>query len=841
MSRVLSRIAMTLSLLLATLWWSAGPTHQAHASIATGTCGSRGFQICFPIPVRDCTDGVTTNPGTLRAALKLAQQLAATADAAGSSDKPTIIFKCSGTITLSSTLTLIQGPVPGLSSWGFTIDGAGQKVTLSGGGAVPVFAVNYGVNAAVKNLTIAQGSPNGIANGGTLSVVNSTVSGNTGPGMSNSGTLSVVNSTVSGNAGPGIGNTGTLDVVNSTFSGNAGTGGAGGIYNQGTAAVTNSILSGNGSNCSGAITDNGDNLADDGTCNFKPITNSLVVSTAALRLGSPADNGGSTRTIALLPGSAAIDFAPCRQFTDQRGSHRPDPGDTRCDSGAYESSTAGAATIPLGSCDQTSLANAITAAGAGGLVQFTQDCTITLSSPITPSQDVTIDGNGHRVTLSGGDAVPVIVVSQRVTAVLNDLTITKGHPGGTFATDSGGIYNEGNLTVSNSTVSDNLTFVPLGAGGILNGGTLTVSNSTFSGNRSGAVTGLGGGISNYGTTTVSNSTFSGNGGGGLLNNSGTITVTNSIFSGNGLSVTGDASDCATFQAGAIIDNGGNLADDASCAFTQSSSKNGATGLNLGSLADNGGPTQTVALLPGSAARDVLPAVSCVDPQGFPLAADQRGFPRLDEGESTCDSGAFESNPPRTSGITPNTAPQHSGFSITVSGTDFSAGSVVYLGTAAAPTHFVSSTQLAADVPATLSADTALVTVVNHDGGAAATSNPQLLFLTNSGAGLLVPPSIGSGVNPWVGAINASVSAQGSGFVALALYAQNPGGPYFANSAGPFDVYVAPGNTFTSVTITSCINPLSIGAMPKPPPSCSGGTAGHGSAPPISTTSISPAA
>ena len=109
MSRIMSRIAMTLSLLLATLGWATGPIHQAHALTTTGICGSRGFQICFPIPVRDCTDGVTTNPGTLRAALKVAQQLAAMADAVGSRDEPTIIFKCSGTITLSSTLTFIQG------------------------------------------------------------------------------------------------------------------------------------------------------------------------------------------------------------------------------------------------------------------------------------------------------------------------------------------------------------------------------------------------------------------------------------------------------------------------------------------------------------------------------------------------------------------------------------------------------------------------------------------------------------------------------------------------------------------------------------------------------------
>ena len=49
---------------------------------------------------------------------------------------------------------------------------------------------------------------------------------------------------------------------------------------------------------------------------------------------------------------------------------------------------------------------------------------------------------------------------------------------------------------------------PADGGGIYNDGTLTVSNSTFAGNS--ASSGSGGGIYNHGTVTVSNSTFSGN-------------------------------------------------------------------------------------------------------------------------------------------------------------------------------------------------------------------------------------------------------------------------------------------------------------------------------------------
>ena len=63
-------------------------------------------------------------------------------------------------------------------------------------------------------------------------------------------------------------------------------------------------------------------------------------------------------------------------------------------------------------------------------------------------------------------------------------------------------------------------------------------------------------------------------------------------------------------------------------------------LNLGPLADNGGPTMTHALLPGSVAIDRIPESKCVDADGEPLTADQRGFPR----GAMCDVGAFEVQP-----------------------------------------------------------------------------------------------------------------------------------------------------------------------------------------------------
>ena len=79
-----------------------------------------------------------------------------------------------------------------------------------------------------------------------------------------------------------------------------------------------------------------------------------------------------------------------------------------------------------------------------------RNASITLSSTITLSQNVTIDGNGHKVTLDGQHSVQVLSVASGVTATLKDLTIANGQ-----STNGGGINNAGTLTITNSTLSGN--------------------------------------------------------------------------------------------------------------------------------------------------------------------------------------------------------------------------------------------------------------------------------------------------------------------------------------------------------------------------------------------------
>jgi hypothetical protein len=206
----------------------------------------------------------------------------------------------------------------------------------------------------------APGHGGGIANGEfrTLTLNNSTVSGNTalaGAGIDNRGTLTLSNSTVSGNTATfgngGIGNQfiGTLTISNSTVSGNSTVFGGSGIGNEtgGTTILKNTIVANNSPvDCAGAIISAGHNLSSDGTCGFtasgdQQNTNPL--------LGPLADNGGPTKTQALLPGSPAIDAASpdCPPpFTDQRGVARPQG--PRCDIGAFEREQGDAAITATG-------------------------------------------------------------------------------------------------------------------------------------------------------------------------------------------------------------------------------------------------------------------------------------------------------------------------------------------------------------------------------------------------------------------------------------------------------------------------------------------------------------
>jgi hypothetical protein len=163
-------------------------------------------------------------------------------------------------------------------------------------------------------------------------------------------------------------------------------------------------------------------------------------------------------------------------------------------------------------------------------ITFADNYTIVLASELTIGRDVTINGIGQAVTISGNSAVRGFNINSGATVSLNNLAVVNG----VHDDVGGGVDNLGTLYVTNVTFSGNRT--QFGGGGIMNVGVLVVADSTFSGNRVSSL-GCGGAICNWdGTLDVTNSTFSNNSamsGDSIFNHdAGTLNVTNSTFTGN---------------------------------------------------------------------------------------------------------------------------------------------------------------------------------------------------------------------------------------------------------------------------------------------------------------------
>ena len=148
---------------------------------------------------------------------------------------------------------------------------------------------------------------------------------------------------------------------------------------------------------------------------------------------------------------------------------------------------------------------------------------------------------------------------------------------------------------------------------------MTITGSTLTGNTAP----VGAGVANGGALTILNSTISANNGRGFTNSAGTATIINSTFSGNtdagieavatvgvGNTIVANAQNNNADVEGTFTSQGNNLIGDkgSSTGFTNgvNGDQVGTAGalVNplLGALANNGGPTQTQALLPGSPAE-----------------------------------------------------------------------------------------------------------------------------------------------------------------------------------------------------------------------------------------------
>jgi CSLREA domain-containing protein len=313
---------------------------------------------------------------------------------------------------------------------------------------------------------------------------------------------------------------------------------------------------------------------------------------------------------------------------------------------------------------------------AGGAVFVRLAATLTLSDTLVTGNSAGHDPGQNRAVGGGIYNVGSLTLISTIVSS-NSVTNTAAQPAG------GGIFNLGAFTMTGSLIQGNVT---LGSGGGLSiaSGEAVIDGSTLSGNQARFGGGIesdspdlqlvnstlsanradrdGGGLYvEFGQTRLYNVTVTGNqanaeedgtfSGGGLRRaGPGTITLLNSLVAGNSRTVWSDPvpllenNDCAGTLNSAGANYVGDL--DLPCVVTGTAPLTGGFA-GLGPLADNGGPTPTHALRPGSPAIDAGEAGGCTGPLGVPLLHDQRGTtrPLLGQHNRRCDLGAFEYVPP----------------------------------------------------------------------------------------------------------------------------------------------------------------------------------------------------
>ncbi len=567
--------------------------------------------------------GLLNSRGTLSLSGSTVSDNTATATAAGGG----IYNDPSGTMTITTSTIAGNMATTTLNPYGGGIFNAGALtltdstladnstalVNASGGGGLFNF---YGGSAVIEDSTVSGNSGSeggGIYNVATLTVVDSTIAGNYsgyGGGVYNGADLTVVESTIADNTGTayggGIWTAAPLTAVNSTIANNTSNGGGGGIWAQ-AAEVTldNTIVAENNYDLAGqgggSFTGSNNLVGYDATGTLSNSDNLLNVADPGI--GLLANNGGPTQTIALLAGSPAIDAGSnalaVNPITgqaltyDQRGAGFPRIVNGTVDIGAFERpTTIGSPTVYTVTdasnsiADTGSLPYAIAQANtnpnlAGSIIQFDPTVfnsstpqTITLTGTLElaePSGPITIDGPGaDALTINADSTGSVFQVVTSEVASLSGLTITGGSAGG-------GILNEWELTLSNSTLTGNAgagleNFFEAtvsdcvfqnntagSGGGVYNDGTLSLSGCSFNGNSAGA----GGAIENDrgGVATLTSDTFSNNtsANGGAIMNGGTMSLSGSTIAGN--SVAGAAYGGGIYNIGTLTISTSTIGDN----------------------------------------------------------------------------------------------------------------------------------------------------------------------------------------------------------------------------------------------------------------------------------------
>jgi uncharacterized repeat protein (TIGR03803 family) len=378
---------------------------------------------------------------------------------------------------------------------------------------------------------------------------------------------------------------------------------------------------------------------------------SLTMSNSTISNNDAVGNSGTFGDGAGIYAAGTINLTSVT-ITGNQATSANTSGGNFSDGGGILVYTSGSATLT--SCTVSN--NTVSADGAGidaeGNLTLT-NCTINHNTAVIASGGV---GNNGTLIIDGTtisnnsaeEAAGVYVASGSATMDSDTFTGNTGE-------DAGAIQENGNdpLTVTNSTFTNNVTTDDGGAFWLESN--TTFINDTISGN---STTGDGGAFflaSSNATFTLTNDTISNNSatvaGGGIFNGgaapaiqtpTGSLTLGNTIVAGNSAPTDPDVDDSV-----AVTSNGHNLIgkiDGSSGWIASDLTGTVALPLNalLAPLGSYGGPTQTMALLPGSPAIDAGSNALALDASGKSLTTDQRGIGFARVVNSTVDIGAYES-------------------------------------------------------------------------------------------------------------------------------------------------------------------------------------------------------
>jgi hypothetical protein len=530
----------------------------------------------------------------------------------------TVTFACDGTINLANT---VSNDVDTL------LDGSGHQITISGNTVARVFYVNTNVTFTLANLAVANGRSiegAGIFNaGGTLILLGDAFQTNIAFGDS------VSTDPIGG--GAVYNQAGTVCATNCTFLGNQ--------------AALDSIMSEPPSVAGGAMRNEGGNLVLE-ACVFTANQAAGGNVTAGICTGGNALGGAIFNN-----GTNIVDLCTFSQNSAGGGDGgSPYPGYVVTIGGSASGGAicnSESLTVSRTSFMNNSALGGVGIMGIPGGMGGTANGAAIYNSGVLFLQASTLEANAA----TGGGGGAGSDGGSTYYPIYGGNIGQPGYPGGDGGSASGALYNAGTANLVNDTVAVNNAFGGSGgAGGA--GGSSTVQGMVGGiGGRGGDGGSSFGGICDVSSllqltncTVASNSASAGCGGSGGPDGPPPnfpwgfgATGSNGIAAG-GVAATGCvaistlmASNTPLNFMGTNLNARFSLSSDASCGFTGEGCTNN-TDPKLGPLADNGGPTLTMALLPGSPAIDA----------GYPLhapATDQRGVVRP-QGPGV-DIGAFE--------------------------------------------------------------------------------------------------------------------------------------------------------------------------------------------------------